>query len=125
MDTLMQKARQARENAFCPYSHYAVGAALLTTDGRIFTACNVENAAYPLCTCAERTAFCEAVAAGYRDFTAIAICGGREGTPPADACPPCGACRQIMAQFCEGDFRILLEDGTHTLDMLLPVRFTL
>ncbi|MBQ8928609.1 MAG: cytidine deaminase [Oscillospiraceae bacterium] len=125
MDALMQKAMEAREKAFCPYSGFAVGAAVLMKDGRIFTGCNVENASYPLCTCAERTAVCKAVSEGYRrgDFAAVAICGGAAGEVPTQPCPPCGACRQILAQFGEDDLRIVLQDGHYTLGALLPVRF--
>lgn len=124
-ETLMQAARQAREQAYCPYSQFAVGAALLCRDGSIYTGCNVENGAYSLGICAERTAFCKAVSDGRRQFTAIAVCGGKTGTSPDAVTPPCGACRQVMAEFCDDAFEIVLTDGVHTLGELLPVRFAL
>ena len=127
MTDLMELARKARENAYCPYSKFAVGAALLCKDGSIYTGCNVENGAYPLGLCAERTAFVKAISDGRKrgDFKAIAICGDTVESPGTSPTPPCGACRQVMAEFCDGDFEILLTDGTHTLDELLPLRFAL
>ena len=127
-EELIEQAREARGQAYAPYSGFTVGAALLTEDGRIFTGCNVENASYPVCTCAERTAFVKAVSEGARDFAALAICGGPENGE-TQYCPPCGVCRQLMAEFCEGDFLILLAKSAtdyeaHTLDELLPDRFT-
>lgn len=122
---LMQAAIQAREKAWCPYSHFAVGAALLTADGRIFTGCNVENGSYSLGVCAERTAIFKAVSEGYREFRAIAICGAPEGEAPEKPCPPCGACRQVMTEFCGEDFEVVLTDRVYTLGELLPVQFTL
>ncbi len=124
-ETLMQAARQAREQAYCPYSQFAVGAALLCRDGSIYTGCNVENGSYSLGICAERTAFCKAISDGRRQFTAIAVCGGKVGTAPDAVTPPCGACRQVMAEFCDDAFEIVLADGVHTLGELLPVRFAL
>ena len=124
---LIQAAFDAMERAYAPYSHFTVGAALLTADGQIFTGCNVENAAYGPSNCAERTAFFSAIGQGYRHFQAIAIVGGPEGR--ADQfCPPCGVCRQVMAEFCTGDFEIILatrmgEIQTLTLEQLLPMRF--
>jgi cytidine deaminase len=89
---LLEQARAARANAYAPYSHFPVGAALLAIDGRVFTGVNVENASYGLSTCAERTAVVCAMAAGARDFVAVAVAG------PEDRlrCPPCGSCRQIL-----------------------------
>lgn len=124
-ETLMQAARNAREQAYCRYSHFAVGAALLCRDGSIYTGCNVENGSYSLGICAERTAFLKAISDGKRDFAAIAICGGTENTSPDMPCPPCGACRQVMAEFCGDDFAVILADGVHTLGELLPMRFKL
>lgn len=124
---LMSLALQARENAYCPYSGFAVGAALLAQDGKIFTGCNVENAGYTATNCAERTAFFKAVSEGVHRFTAIAVAGGKQGQPPASLCAPCGVCRQVMAEFCGPDFEIYLTDGenltTHTLSELLPLAF--
>ena len=123
-NALFQAACAARTHAYAPYSGYRVGAALLCEDGRIFTGCNVENAAYPLCTCAERTALCAAVSQGARRFLAIAIAGGTDEdcTQP---CAPCGGCRQNLAEFCGADFPVLLSDGIHPLGELLPGVFRL
>jgi cytidine deaminase len=94
-DQLIEEARAAREQAYAPYSTFRVGAALACRDGRVFRGCNVENASYGLCNCAERTAFFSAIAHGYRpgDFTALAVIGDTEG-PIA----PCGACRQVILE---------------------------
>ena len=89
---LVAAALEARRQAYAPYSKFAVGAALLTSTGRIFPGCNVENTSYGLTICAERTAACSAVAAGEREFTAIAVALSGGGTP-------CGACRQFLAEF--------------------------
>lgn len=123
-NALFQAACAARAHAYAPYSGFRVGAALLCEDGRIFTGCNVENAAYPLCTCAERTALCTAVSQGARRFLAIAIAGGTDEdyTQP---CAPCGGCRQNLAEFCDADFPVLLSDGIHPLGELLPGVFRL
>ncbi|MBW3628320.1 MAG: cytidine deaminase [Gemmatimonadetes bacterium] len=91
-EQLLELARQARANAYAPYSHFPVGAALLAEDGRIFTGVNVENASYGLTTCAERTAMSKAVSEGARTFQAIAVVGPEDDV----ACPPCGSCRQIL-----------------------------
>lgn len=142
MDTRNQSAEPDRETigkmcvmaadmckrSYVPYSGFHVGAALLARDGRIFTGCNVENASYPACTCAERTAFAKAVSEGAHDFTAIVICGCAEDGV-FQYCPPCGVCRQVMGEFCSGDFRIYLaktpqDYETYTLDELMPKRFT-
>ena len=109
---LMERAAEARRMAYAPYSGFAVGAALLTADGRVFTGCNIENAAYTPTNCAERTAFFKAVYDGHRDFKAIAICGGKDGVIEGQF-PPCGVCRQVMSEFCTGDFRILLGTPDH------------
>lgn len=124
---LLAFAVSAREHAYCPYSHFAVGAALLCNDGTVYTGCNVENGSYSLGVCAERTAIFKAVSEGKKkgDFEAIAIVGASEHEEPTEVCPPCGACRQVMTEFCEDDFRIILTDGTHTLGELFPMRFGL
>jgi cytidine deaminase len=124
-EALLEAARAAREKAYCPYSHFAVGAALMTEDGTVFTGCNVENAAYGECICAERTAVVKAVSEGHRKFTAIAICGAPEGEMPDAPCMPCGACRQVLAEFGGEEMQIILTDGVHTLGELLPGRFSL
>ena len=125
---LIEQAKAALRHSYSPYSHFCVGAALMTADGKVFTGCNIENAAFGPSICAERTSFCKAVSAGERHFSAIAIVGGKEGVI-SDFCPPCGVCRQVMSEFCKGDFRIILTDGSRmkiwTLDQLLPERFGL
>lgn len=133
MDTwqelLCRQAAAAREQAYCPYSHFAVGAALLCKNGKVYTGCNVESAAYSPSICAERTAFAKAVSEGERDFKAIAIVGGRQGMPGKGECPPCGVCRQVMMEFCDPEtFVIVLltennEYKEYTLSKLLPFGF--
>jgi cytidine deaminase len=126
-EELVALARQAAQNAYAPYSGFQVGAALLGASGKVYLGCNVENAAFTPSICAERTAFSRAVSDGERSFQAIAIVGGKEGVLH-DFCPPCGVCRQVMAEFCPGTFPIYLgrEDGKiscFTLEDLLPQRF--
>lgn len=120
---LFELAVKARLSAYAPYSGFLVGAALLTADGSIYTGCNVENASYSLCCCAERTAIFKAVSDGAREFTAIAIAGGKDNAD--SVCYPCGACRQVMAEFCGDDFRVVLSDRTLKLSELLPYAFRL
>lgn len=128
-EQLMALARQARLGAYAPYSGFLVGAALECADGRVFTGCNVENAAYSVTNCAERTALFKAVSEGARRFTAIAIAGARRGEEPDAPCAPCGVCRQALAEFCDpGQFVVYLaEKGgvrAYRLDELLPHAFT-
>ncbi len=125
---LVKIALEARQNSYSPYSHFCVGAALLCGSGKVFTGCNIENAAYTPTNCAERTAFFKAVSEGEHSFVAIAIVGGPKDTGAKDFCAPCGVCRQVMAEFCGPDFRIILgndrlECKIYTLDELLPMRF--
>lgn len=124
---LVQRALEARRNAYCPYSGFAVGAALLCADGAVYAGCNVENAAFTPGSCAERTAFFRAVADGQRRFRAIAVVGGPKGQEPASFCAPCGVCRQVMREFCGPDFQVILFDGSGqkimTLSELLPMAF--
>ena len=124
---LYELAVSARQRAYAPYSHFTVGAALLTKSGKVYLGCNIENAAYGAVNCAERTAFFTAVCEGERDFAAIAIAGGREGQT-GDVCAPCGICRQVMAEFCGKDFEIVLgsPEGikVYSLDEILPLSFT-
>ena len=120
--TLFEKAVKASENAYAPYSGFKVGAALLCSDGTVYTGCNVENAAYPLGNCAERTAIFKAVSEGKREFEAVAIAGSADDDMSAP-CYPCGACRQVMTEFCEEDFKIVLSDTILTLKELLPYTF--
>ena len=123
---LMQLAVEAREMAYAPYSGFRVGAALLAKSGKVYKGCNVENAAYSPTNCAERTALFKAVSEGEREFVAIAIVGGMYETI-SDFCAPCGVCRQVMAEFCDGDFEIIIDgnDGatSYTLKELLPESF--
>ena len=104
---LAKKALEMRKMAYTPYSHFKVGAALLCEDGSVYTGCNIENAAFTPGNCAERTAIFKAVSEGKRKFRAIAIAGGKENSEP-DYCPPCGVCRQVMREFCENSFEIIL-----------------
>lgn len=126
-ETLIEQAKEAMTRAYAPYSGYHVGAALLCADGTVYTGCNVENASYGATNCAERTAIFKAVSEGHRDFTALAVCGGKDGIITG-AFPPCGICRQVMAEFCDGDFPVYLvnESGydTLTLAQLLPRGFS-
>ena len=128
-DKLVNAALEARARSYCPYSHFAVGAALLTADGEIYTGANIECASHTPTVCAERVAFFGALHAGKRDFTAIAIVGGGEGEPIDFACPPCGVCRQVMTEFCDDDFTVILFDGkephVYTLGEIFPLRFGL
>lgn len=123
---LVALALKARERSYCPYSSFAVGAALLCADGTVYTGCNVETAAFNGC-CAERTAIFAAAASGHRDFTAIAIAGAGKGREPDSFCSPCGVCRQVMREFCKPDFEVVMTDGKDikaaTLEELLPMAF--
>ncbi len=123
---LINLAVEARKNSYAPYSGFRVGAALMGKSGKIYTGCNVENAAYTPTNCAERTAIFKAVSEGEKEFSAIAIVGGKE-EKPADFCAPCGVCRQVLAEFCKPDFRIILgvpeKIKTYTFAELLPCSF--
>ena len=126
---LIKKAIAAREASYAPYSKFSVGAALLCADGTIYTGANIENSSFTPTVCAERVAFFSAVHDGHRDFSAIAIVGGNADEPITELCPPCGVCRQVMSEFCGGDFKIILSNGetyrVMTLDEILPARFDL
>lgn len=124
-EKLLSKAREAARNSYSPYSLFRVGACLLCADGSMFVGCNVENSAFSSTVCAERTAFVQAVAAGKREFKAIAVV-----SPDSDGlCLPCGECRQVMSEFCAEDFLILSESGGETAEFslggLLPRSFKL
>lgn len=125
---LIQAAIDALPNSYVPYSHFHVAAALLCKDGTVYIGNNIENAAYSATVCAERSAFFQAVNAGQREFTAIAICGGKEGIL-TDYCAPCGVCRQVMREFCNpNEFHIILAKSIDnfkefTLEELLPMGF--
>lgn len=124
---LIEKAGEARERAYAPYSEFKVGAALLCKSGKIYTGCNIENASYGATICAERTAIFKAVSEGEGDFEAIAIVGAPAGED-IEFCPPCGMCRQVMTEFCDLDrFKIVLSDGSeeriYSLKEMMPYSF--
>lgn len=125
---LISAAMAQLERAYAPYSHFKVGAALLTEEGRIYTGCNIENAAYTPTNCGERTAFFKAVSEGERSFRAICIVGGMDGVP-TDYTAPCGVCRQVMMEFCSPEeFEVILARGAedyqvYKLKDLLPFGF--
>lgn len=124
---LMVAANEARKFAYTPYSHFKVGAALLTKSGKLYMGCNIENSSYTPTVCAERTAVFKAVSEGESDFAVIAVVGGKEENP-LEFCSPCGVCRQVLAEFCGEDFRILLGNPekfqSYTVDEILPFSFT-
>lgn len=126
---LINEAMEARKNSHSPYSHFAVGAALLCSDGSVVRGANVENASFGGTICAERSAFLAAVSMGKREFEAIAIVGAPHGDDICEICAPCGICRQFMSEFCGADFKIVLFDGrdpvARTLGELLPDSFVL
>ncbi len=126
---LVELAIQAMQNAYAPYSGYKVGAALLTKEGKVYLGCNIENASYSPTNCAERTAFFKAVSEGEREFSCIAVVGGKDGII-TEIFPPCGVCRQVMQEFCVPEtFRIILgrQNGyeEYTLKELLPCGFSI
>ena len=125
--SLIAAALAASKKAYAPYSGFFVGAALQTKSGKIYTGCNIENAAYSATVCAERVALFSAVKEGEREFSAIAIVGGKNGEITG-FCPLCGVCRQVISEFCDGDFKIVLWNGkeasVYTLKELLPLAFT-
>lgn len=127
-EELIRLALDARKNAYVPYSHYAVGAALLTEDGEYFSGCNIESASYGATNCAERTAIFKAVSEGKRSFRAIAVAGGMEGKEPVDYAYPCGICRQVMKEFAAEDFQVIVAKSLtdfkeYRLSELLPFGF--
>lgn len=122
-ESLIEEAKKAKEFAYVPYSTFAVGAALLTKEGDIFHGCNIENASYSLGNCGERTAFFKAVSEGNTEFSALAVVADSERPVP-----PCGACRQVMAEFCAPDMLVLLANMNGdvketTVEGLLPEAF--
>ena len=130
-EELVNQALEARQKAYTPYSHFAVGAALLCADGTIYQGCNIENAAYTPTNCAERTAVFKAVSEGRRDFTAMAIVGGPQDSSVLEHCAPCGVCRQVLVETQQryghplrvllvGDKEIYLFDS---ISDLLPFQF--
>jgi cytidine deaminase len=103
IDQLIEEAKIAREKAYVPYSKFGVGAALLTTDGKVYHGCNIENAAYSMCNCAERTALFSAYSKGDRDFQLMVVVADTERP-----CSPCGACRQVISELCPKDMKVVL-----------------
>ena len=127
-EKLIELAKEAMTHSYSPYSGYCVGAALLCGDGSVYQGCNLENAAYSPSVCAERVAIFKAVYDGHRDFSAIAICGGKGGVITG-LFPPCGVCRQVMREFCGEDLVIYMVDAGDrwqktTLGELLPYSFS-
>lgn len=126
---LIKYALEARKMSYSPYSGFAVGAALLCGDSTVYTGCNIENSAFSPTNCAERTAFFKAVSEGKRDFVKIAVVGGdSDDEMPLNYCAPCGVCRQVMKEFCENDFEIIIAKSPDdykikTLFELLPLSF--
>lgn len=117
---LVRIALESRKSAYAPYSRFKVGAALETKSGKIYTGCNIENAAYTPSNCAERTAFFKAVSEGEKEFLRIAIAGGPETAGTLGSCPPCGVCRQVMTEFCDPDsFEVILGGGSEEFQVLL------
>ena len=127
--TMIKMALEARKNSYSPYSHFQVGACLLTKEGRLYTGCNIENAAYGPTNCAERTAFFKAVSEGERDFAGIAIVGDKEGTVVDNYAFPCGVCRQVVTEFTDPETFVILVAKSEkdyletTLAALLPNAF--
>ena len=125
-EELMQKAIDAAKNAYCPYSKFPVGACVMTDDGAIYTGCNFENSSFGMTICAERNAIGSAIAEGKRKIKAVAIF-----SPVQDNYAPCGACRQVIHEFCDNDndVDIILQSGNElkifTLAQLLPESFNL
>ena len=129
-EQLIENAIEARKMAYTPYSKYKVGAALLSSENEIIKGCNIENAAYGPTNCAERTAFFKAVSEGVKEFSAIAIVGGLENETDlfSGYAFPCGVCRQVMREFCDSEFEIVVARSTddykvYTLGELLPESF--
>ncbi len=123
-DKLMELAKEGREKAYVPYSKFKVGAALLTADGKVYKGCNIENSGYSMTNCAERTAMFKAVSEGEREFAAIAIVADTDGP-----CAPCGACRQVISEFCAPNMPVYLTNmkgdvQETTVAELLPGAFS-
>ena len=127
MMELCRAAILAMKQSYSPYSDFKVGAALLTKDGKIYTGCNIENASFSTTVCAERTAVFKAISEGETEFAMLAIAGGKNGKLQGEV-PPCGVCRQVLSEFCDKDFPILLVTDEnnfkqYTLGQLLPLTF--
>jgi cytidine deaminase len=124
IDQLIEEAKTAREKAYVPYSKFGVGAAILTKDGKVYRGCNIENAAYSMCNCAERTAIFKAYSEGDRDFQLLAVVADTDRP-----CSPCGACRQVISELCPKDMKVVLtnlkgEMKELTVEELLPGAFS-
>ncbi len=124
---LFMLTKDTMKNSYAPYSNYNVGAVLLCKNGNIYKGCNIENASYSLTNCAERTALFSAVANGEKEFVAICIVGGKNAET-TDYAMPCGACRQVLTEFCDADFKVYVGKNEEdikefTLDQLLPYSF--
>lgn len=121
---LVSLAKKELKNSYSPYSGFKVAAALITKNGKVYTGANIENSSYPATVCAERVALFKAISNGEREFEAIAIVCEK-----GDFCYPCGVCRQVMSEFCDESFRIILEGDniikSYTLEELLPHSFKL
>jgi len=120
----LKKQKKARDKAYVPYSKFGVGAALLTTDGKVYHGCNIENAAYSMCNCAERTALFKAYSEGDRNFQLLAVVADTERP-----CSPCGACRQVISELCPRDMKVVLTNlkgdiQEITVEELLPGAFS-
>ncbi len=122
-DELFREAVKASERAYSKYSGFSVGAALLTDDEKLYTGCNIENSSYSLTNCAERTAVFKAVSDGCTKFKAIAVAGSGSGDF-SKPCFPCGACLQVLSEFCGDEFTVILSDGAYKLSDFLPMRFS-
>ncbi len=125
---LLQQAHEARQMAYAPYSGFAVGAALLTREGKVYRGCNIESSVFSPSLCAERVALAKAISEGEKEFAAIAIVGANVGEEPVHACFPCGVCRQVLSEHVDLEsFLVVVEEEgevkTHTLGELLPKAF--
>lgn len=123
---LLKTAIDARNDTYTPYSNFTVGAALMTKSGKVYTGGNIENASFTAGICAERVAFFKAINSGEKEFAKIAVAGGKAGEKPV-FCSPCGVCRQVMSEFCDDDFEVILgtldDYKVYKLDEVLPFRF--
>ncbi|WP_396105205.1 cytidine deaminase [Cytobacillus firmus] len=124
IDQLIHEAKIARDRAYVPYSKFKVGAALLSSDGQVFHGCNIENAAYSMCNCAERTALFKAYSDGVKSFSAIAVVADTDRPVP-----PCGACRQVISELCPPEMKVVLTNlkgdiRELTVEELLPGAFS-
>ncbi len=125
---LIKIAIKSIDNSYAPYSHFSVGAALLCKNGKVFSGCNIENSSFSATNCAERTAFFKAISEGERAFQKIAIIAYKNGEF-TDYVSPCGVCRQVMSEFCDGDFEVIMAKSVTDykickLSDLLPMSFS-